>query len=54
VVGGIGVKDLAAVVVFLRHTKVGKNLLLLNVDDAVRCYRRGRGCHGNIFDDDSG
>jgi hypothetical protein len=53
VVGGPGVEDPAAVVVFLRRTKVAENLLLQDVDDSVRCCRRGRGCHGSVVDDDN-
>jgi hypothetical protein len=41
------------VVVLLRWTKIGKDLLFLDVDDAVRCCRRGRGCHSSGVDDDN-
>jgi hypothetical protein len=53
VVGGTDVEDLATVVVLLRWTKIGKDLLFLDVDDAVRCCRRGRGCHSSGVDDDN-
>jgi hypothetical protein len=54
VVGGAGVEDPTVVVVFLRQTKVSENLLLLDVDDALRCCRQGRGCYDSVVDDDNG
>jgi hypothetical protein len=53
-VGGTGVKDPTTMFILLRLTDIGKELLLLDVDDAVRCWRRGRGCHDNGVDDDNG
>jgi hypothetical protein len=41
-------------VVLLHQTEIGEDLLLLDVDDAVRCCQRGRGCHGSGVDDDNG
>jgi hypothetical protein len=53
-VGGAGVKDPTTMFILLRWTEIGKELLLLDVDDVMRCWRRGRGCHDNGVDDDNG
>jgi hypothetical protein len=52
VVGGASVEDPVAVVVLLYRTKISKNMLLLDVDDASRCCRWGRG-YGSGVDDDN-
>jgi hypothetical protein len=43
VAGGTGVEDPSDVVVLLRRSEISKDLLLLDVDDAMRCdqWRRG-------------
>jgi hypothetical protein len=53
VVGGTGVEDPVAVVILLHQIEIGEDLLLLDVDNTVRCYRRGRGCHDIGVDDDN-
>jgi hypothetical protein len=53
VVGGTGVEDPVVVVVLLHQIEIGEDLLLLDVDNTVGFYRRGRGCHDIGVDDDN-